>query len=297
MFDSLPKSLVGALSHFGEIQLFLVATVCIYWIICPRLGTRLWFALCLSSSVQQILKMALFQPRPYWIEPGLTAIEKSTSYGMPSGHAQTPPVFYGLLAKSSRRYWAYGLAALIVLITGWTRVVGNVHTPAQVITGWCIGVGLLVAIIILEKPATRWWQTNSLKNRIIGSFCFSSLLIIIGLFAAGIAAEQTVLDEWVQNAGHPIRPVKADNVVIVPALMFGWLLGLALLDGNHPRKPDKKYKLAFRAAIGLPPLVLLLEIAPGREIDIILIITFITGVVAGLWCSYGAPFVFKLLKI
>ncbi|MEH6629651.1 MAG: phosphatase PAP2 family protein [Halopseudomonas aestusnigri] len=295
--DNLPPSVIAQLSHFGEIQLFLVATVCIYWIICPRLGTRLWFALCLSSSVQQILKMAIAQPRPYWVEPGLTAIEQSTSYGMPSGHAQTPPVFYGLLAKSSRRYWAYGIAALIVVMTGWTRIVGNVHTPAQVYSGWIIGVILLIAIILLEKPATNWWHKNNTKSRIVGSLCFSILLMIIGLVVASIATEQTVLDEWVRNAGHPIKPVKADNVVIIPALMFGWLLGLALLDGDHPPKAANKFKLALRPLIGLPPIVLLLDIAPGKGLDFILILTFITGVIAGLWCSYGAPRVFKILKI
>ncbi|WP_419903279.1 phosphatase PAP2 family protein [Kiloniella sp.] len=297
LLEMLSPGFINALSHFGEIQLFLVATVCIYWIICPRLGTRLWFALCLSSSIQQMLKMAIHQPRPYWVEPGLTAIEKSTSYGMPSGHAQTPPVFYGLLAKSSRRYWAYGLAALIVVITGWTRIVGNVHSPAQVYTGWTIGVGLLIAIILLEKPATKWWHQSTKQKRIIGSFLFSILLMVIGLFAASIAAEQTVLDEWIRNAGHSIKPVKADNVVIVPGLMFGWLLGLALLDGNHPPKSIKKLKLALRPLIGLPPIVLLLEIAPGKGLDLILILTFITGVTAGLWCSYGAPRIFKILKI
>ncbi|MFD2204687.1 phosphatase PAP2 family protein [Kiloniella antarctica] len=295
--ELLSPTVIAALSHLGEIQLFLVSTVCIYWVICPRLGTRLWFALCLSSSVQQTLKMAIFQPRPYWVEPGLVAIEKSTSYGMPSGHAQTPPIFYGLLAKSSRRYWAYGLAALIVVITGWTRIVGNVHTSAQVYTGWMIGIILLIAIISLEKPAMKWWQNSTTKFRILGSFFFSLFLMLIGLIAVQIAAGQPVLDEWLRNAGHPIKPVKADNIILVPALLFGWLLGLALLDGKHPPKTVNKLKLALRPLIGLPPILLLLDIAPGKGLDLVLILTFIVGVVAGLWCSYGAPLLFKIFKI
>ncbi|WP_085906531.1 phosphatase PAP2 family protein [Kiloniella majae] len=293
----MPDSVVAFLTHFGEIQLFIVATVCIYWIICPRLGTRLWFALCLSSSIQQTLKMAFAQPRPYWLNPDLLAIEKSTSYGMPSGHAQTPPLFYGILAKSSRRRWAYFLAAAIVILTGWTRVVGNVHSIEQVFTGWTIGVLLLISIFLLEKPATRWWQKSSFIIRIAGSFAFCAVLMAFGLWAASHAGQQIIPVSWIENAEHPLRPVKADNIIIVPGLLFGWLLGLALLDGQYPRKPEKKLKLALRPLLGLPPIALLLETAPGKEIELILIITFLVGVLAGLWSSYGAPFLFKILKI
>ncbi|KLN62579.1 hypothetical protein WH96_03675 [Kiloniella spongiae] len=293
----MPDSVVAFLTHFGEIQLFIVATVCIYWLICPRLGTRLWFALCLSSSVQQTLKMAFAQARPYWLNPDLVAIEKSTSYGMPSGHAQTPPLFYGILAKSSRRRGAYFLAAAIVILTGWTRIVGNVHSLEQVLTGWTIGVLLLISIFLLEKPATQWWQRSRFIVRVSGSFALCAVLMAFGLWAAFHAGQQIVPQIWVENAGHPLRPVKADNIIIVPGLLFGWLLGLALLDGNYPPKPEKKLKLALRPLLGLPPIALLLETAPGKEIELILIITFIVGVLAGLWSSYGAPFLFKILKI
>ena len=121
--------------------------------------------------------------------------------------------------------------------------------------------------------------------------------MVIGLFAAAHAAEQTVLAVWIENAGHPIRPVKADNIIIVPAMLFGWLLGLALQDGQHPKKPENKFKLLLRPVIGIPPLALLLDVAPCREIEIILVITFLTGMIAGLWCSYGAPILFKRIKI
>ncbi|KKJ77261.1 hypothetical protein WH95_09520 [Kiloniella litopenaei] len=293
----MPDSVVAFLTHFGEIQLFIVATVCIHWMICPRLGTRLWFALCLSSSVQQTLKMAFAQPRPYWVNPDLVAIERSTSYGMPSGHAQTPPLFYGILAKSSRRRWAYFLAAAIVILTGWTRIVGNVHSVEQVLSGWTIGVLLLIAIFLLEKPATHWWQRSNFTIRVSGSFVFCAVLMAFGLWAAVHAGQQIVPQSWIENAGHPLRPVKADNIIIVPGLLFGWLLGLALLDGKHPPKPGKKLKLALRPLLGLPPLALLIDIAPGKEIELILILTFVVGTIAGLWSSYGAPILFKILKI
>jgi hypothetical protein len=121
--------------------------------------------------------------------------------------------------------------------------------------------------------------------------------MVFGLWAAFHAGQQIVPQIWIENAGHPLRPVKADNIIIVPGLLFGWLLGLALLDGNYPPKPEKKLKLTLRPLLGLPPIALLLETAPGKEIELILIITFIVGVLAGLWSSYGAPFLFKILKI
>ncbi|WP_417431100.1 phosphatase PAP2 family protein [Kiloniella sp.] len=293
----MPDSVLVFLTHFGEIQFLIAATVCIYWIICPRLGTRLWFALCLSSSVQQTLKMTFAQPRPYWLNPDLVAIEKSTSYGMPSGHAQTPPLFYGILAKSSRRRWAYFLAAVIVILTGWTRITGNVHSTEQVLTGWIIGVFLLIAIFLLEKPVSQWWQKSTLIIRVSGSFAFCAVLMGVGLWSASNAGQQIVPAIWVENAGHPLRPVKADNIIIVPGLLFGWLLGLAFLDGKYPPKPENKLKLALRPLLGLPPLALLLDVAPGKEIELILIVTFVVGTLAGLWSSYGAPFLFKILKI
>ncbi|MCZ4281386.1 phosphatase PAP2 family protein [Kiloniella laminariae] len=293
----MPDFLVSILSHLGEVRLFLVATVCIYWIVCPRLGTRLWFALCLSSSLQHIFKMLFAQPRPYWLDPNLTAIEKSTSYGLPSGHAQTPPLFYGLLARSSRKLWAYLLAAAVVLVIGWTRIAGHVHSIEQVLSGWAVGITLLLLIIFLEKPVVRWWTTRNLKNRLTAASGFSALLLAAGLFATQRAAGLEVLELWTLNAGHPIDPVKADNVVLVPGLLFGWLVGLALLDGKHPEKPAKFIRLACRPLIGLPPTALFLLLAPDQNTAVLLTVTFLVGSFTGLWCSYGAPCLFRIFRI
>ncbi|WP_020590648.1 phosphatase PAP2 family protein [Kiloniella laminariae] len=293
----MPDFLVSILSHLGEVRLFLVATVCIYWIICPRLGTRLWFALCLSSSLQHIFKMLFAQPRPYWLDPSLVAIEKSTSYGLPSGHAQTPPLFYGLLARSSRKFWVYILAAAIVLVIGWTRVAGHVHSVEQVLSGWVVGIFLLLVMIFFEKPVVAWWDRKNTKTRISAAFAFSGLLIAAGLFATEQASGRDVLELWVINAGHPIDPVKADNVILVPGLLFGWLLGLALLDGKHPEKPASFIRLACRPLIGLPPTALFLFLAPDQNSALLLIATFLVGSLTGLWCSYGAPCLFRIFRV
>lgn len=89
------------------------------------------------------LKMFFHGPRPYWYCTDVIAYAKETSFGVPSGHAQIATGIWGVLAASLRKWWAWLIAILVILIIGISRIYLGVHFPHDVILGWLIGAFLL----------------------------------------------------------------------------------------------------------------------------------------------------------
>jgi len=80
--------------------------------------------------------------------PTIRHLVEAGGYSFPSGHAMSSAAFYGmigyLLWKAYRRSWQGAwlfpaLAALLVLIIGWSRVYLGVHFPSDVLAGYAAG--------------------------------------------------------------------------------------------------------------------------------------------------------------
>jgi undecaprenyl-diphosphatase len=95
-----------------------------------------------------LLKLVYARPRPDLVPPSVDVFSSS----FPSGHATLSAVTYlalgALLAElhSSRAAKLYflGLAVLITVAVGLTRVYLGVHYPSDVLAGWCAGAGWAV---------------------------------------------------------------------------------------------------------------------------------------------------------
>ena len=86
------------LTFLGREEFFLLATTFIYWCVSPTWGMRALAVLLLSDALNGIFKWIFHEPRPYWVSAQLRALGTETSYGIPSGHAQTGVSFWGLNA-------------------------------------------------------------------------------------------------------------------------------------------------------------------------------------------------------
>lgn len=86
----------------------------------------------------RILKVFLGRPRPGAIQPVIHGFTSISSYdSMPSGHSATAFVVAVLLAHKYPMYrWAFYIIATFVALS---RVVENMHWPADVIVGAIIG--------------------------------------------------------------------------------------------------------------------------------------------------------------
>ena len=69
--------------------------------------------------------------------------ETGGGYAFPSGHSQTPLVFWGAIADHVRRRGSPGSAGILVFLIGFSRLYIGVHWPLDVIGGWAIGLVVL----------------------------------------------------------------------------------------------------------------------------------------------------------
>ena len=101
------------------------------------------------------IKWIVAEPRPFMISTEFAPMGVEQGFGMPSGHAQGAAAVWGWLAWTLRRLWPLMAVAIFLLIaTGLTRAYLAVHSPAQVLVGWALG---LITLLLL----LRYWPTLS----------------------------------------------------------------------------------------------------------------------------------------
>lgn len=123
----------------------------------------------LAQVSSEISKQIIGRPRPDLVPHGSYVY----SHSFPSGHSMLSAATYLTLAmliaslESTRRAKAmvYGLAALLMVAVGFSRVYLGVHWPSDVLGGWAFGAAysLLAWLALLKigpKPAP---QTRSAK--------------------------------------------------------------------------------------------------------------------------------------
>lgn len=94
-----------------------------------------------ASLANTALKLWLHRPRPELV-PHLARV---TSLSFPSGHAMVSSAVYLTLAimlgeaQPALRRWFVGVAVIVVVLIGGTRVYLGVHWPSDVLAGWSIG--------------------------------------------------------------------------------------------------------------------------------------------------------------
>lgn len=136
--------LVKAITFLGTEWFFLAALPLVYWCVDRRRGARLGLLVFVSTFFNAWLKVLWAQPRPYQLDPSL-GLAFETSYGLPSGHAQSSATFWGGAAPLFRRPWGLLLALALPLAIGWTRLYLGVHFPTDLAAGWALGALFVAA--------------------------------------------------------------------------------------------------------------------------------------------------------
>jgi membrane-associated phospholipid phosphatase len=118
-----------------------------------RRRTGVWILLttALGGILDSGLKILIGRDRPHWIDPVSHAIGGS----FPSGHSLTSAMACAVLLRLAwplvSRRWAWSTVAVAVpLITGFTRMFLGVHFLSDVIGGWLVGAGLVLAMTLVD---------------------------------------------------------------------------------------------------------------------------------------------------
>jgi membrane-associated phospholipid phosphatase len=86
-----------------------------------------WNLLVISLNTNELLKIVLHIPRPYWISRGVKALSIATYFSIPSDRARNAVSCWGFAAKGPHRSRAWPAALFLVFIIGRSRVYLGVH--------------------------------------------------------------------------------------------------------------------------------------------------------------------------
>ena len=278
-----------AITNIGSTAVYLFLFPIVYWCLDEKKGMRIAVVLFISTWINLALKYFLNQPRPFFegYDPSVGIIYEIVG-GFPSGHAQNSLVILMILASWQiipvlSRVAHFCIAAFLCLLIGFTRVYLGVHFPTDVLGGWLLG-GLVLAVYFASGSRIEtWFEAHNPRT---------------GLIAAAAIA-------FAMNMYRP-----SEYLLMPSGMILGWGIGCFLcrryVDFHASLKDrtgtEKYLTLLVRYAIGITAMGLLYA-AGGKAINGLRdsgnyqLYVFIQHVLAAIWISAGAPWVFRKLRL
>jgi membrane-associated phospholipid phosphatase len=298
--------LARGLSFFGDEVFFSAFVPFLYWCVDVPLGLRVMALLVGSTFLNGVVKLGAHAPRPYWVDARVKALSLESSYGLPSGHAQTAMAVWPAIARALGTPWARAGAALVVLGISLSRVYLGVHFPQDVLAGWAIG-GLLLLLYPAVRPrAVRWFAARRLAAQIAAAFALSMVMLAIVLGARAALAGRADPPEWAARAaaGRPAAsarqaydPRGLDGAVTDAGVAFGAIAGVALMLRHAPFRAGGPWaKRAARFFLGLAVVAALrfglAAVFPREPLVIALIFRYVRYAVTAAALAWLAPWLF-----
>ncbi len=293
-------------TFLGTPDFFILVLPVVYWCIDSSLGIRIGFILLFGNGFNELAKLALQGPRPYWISSAVKPLAADSSFGVPSGHAQIAAGVWGMIAARVRRGWAWTAALVIIFLIGLSRIYLAVHFPHDVLVGWLLGGLTLWAFLALWEPVAAWLKQRTVLQQVLLSIAASLLLVLLDALLVCSLRGYVVPAEWLSNAaraGEPYPdPTSTEGIFTSSGALLGLALGLTWIGqtgGFQPSGPTWKRLLCFLVGL-LGILVLYLGLSyllPSEASGLGSIFRFVRYAVIGAWISAGAPFLFSILRL
>jgi undecaprenyl-diphosphatase len=112
-----------------------------------------------GQIISSLLKLGIDRPRPDLV----SHLAEVQTLSFPSGHAMMSAVTYltlgsmlaGLVPGTATKIYVLGVAVLIALMVGVSRVYLGVHWPSDVLAGWCAGFAWAMLCWLVARPFFR----------------------------------------------------------------------------------------------------------------------------------------------
>lgn len=146
----------NALSKFAvDIMPFLPFVV--FWCADRKWGYRFISTWGIAELVNGIIKLTVCAYRPWirsdLIEPAGDSKTAATGYSFPSGHTTIATVTYGttIAWQRNKRKRLAVLCGVLILLTGFSRNFLGVHTPQDVVVGFCSSLIIILIVGAVQK--------------------------------------------------------------------------------------------------------------------------------------------------
>jgi len=293
-------------SFLGSEEFFLLVLPALYWSINSELGLRVGLILLTSTSLNDVLKVAMGGPRPYWVSERVLPLAAETSFGVPSGHSQISASVWGIATAWVRKPWAWIVAVLVVVLIGFSRMYLGVHFPHDVLIGWLLGALTLWLFLLFWDRAAEWVKRQGFARQVLLAFLVSMMWIGLSAWAVAAKAGYEVPAEWMTNAaragGDLPDPVSLSGAITPAATLFGLAVGLAwmALQGGFQATGTVTQR-SLRYILGVIGVLILWfglgQVFPRGEFLLSYILRYVRYVLVGFWVSGGAPWLYKKVKL
>ncbi len=220
------QAIFKAITYLGEPVVFIVIVAILYLGYNKKYAKNLTLVLMISYYINGLFKEIIRDPRPPTNTDStedLGVIE--SSYGFPSGHAQSSLSFWGYISyefKDRKKYNEIPIIpiifSVIIFLIALSRVVIGVHDLQDMIGALLLGLGVLLAYIYLEPIVTPQFNKLKLITKLVLTVVVSFALLLVGTFIWPRA--------YVELATQNYPPDYSDNGAF--GLVGGVLLGFGV---------------------------------------------------------------------
>jgi membrane-associated phospholipid phosphatase len=166
------------ITNLGAGVFYMLALFFIIWCVDDKMGVKLAVLTLFSAWTNSFLKVIFKQPRPYNLDPSVGR-DLESSYGFPSGHAQSVLVFFMSLASWLKKPFVYISAIIIILFMSFTRLYLGVHFPTDIFGGWIAGFIVLALYWIFTDRIVKVLAVASIRFRLIISAALSFIMLLL----------------------------------------------------------------------------------------------------------------------
>jgi membrane-associated phospholipid phosphatase len=279
----LVQAFVEVFHWLGYEDFFMLLVPLIYWCVDALLGKRLFVMLILSVWSNGLFKSAFARPRPFEVSDQVRQLVEESGHGIPSGHAQNATAIAGPLAYRLKRWWFTALMVLYVVLVSLSRIVAGVHFPQDVIAGALIGLVMLGAYILLDRPLSQWLRRIPM---------WAELAFVLAVGLAMVVLHPLLIPSDIAST--------TENSITAISVLIGGGIGFAL-EARYVRfsAQGEAWKRGARLVLGV---IVLLAIRFGLRaafdgLEPAYLFQAIRYITIGLWAGFGAPWAFVKLNL
>lgn len=220
----LDKTMLG-ISALGEEIAFILIGLIALWCIDKKFGYRFLFMYMAGTFVNQLLKAIFLIPRPWMIDGSVTYVDAAYSgasgWSFPSGHTQAAVMMYGGLSRRISRGWAYAVAAILVLLVGFSRMYLGVHTLLDVVTAAVLGIIVIALCELLFKKFGTETKSFAIMCGILAALCLGLIIFVCTVSKDAIFSIDYIDEKQLSD----IYRSQMHDICVLFGTMFGLFAG------------------------------------------------------------------------